>query len=300
MPSVGETTSGSFGAAMPTVYAEARAIREQKSGTYERTTTVKRQREGEGYDFGWAILNQISAASITETEANGNFQQFSASVQTATPEMTQVIIKVTDRTYRKAPKALTALIGPSSGRAMERKKNKDYLSSFSTFLTTASPGTGQPMTSGRIAAAAANARSNTTEPAMSVVSTVLHGFQIYDLHVEQVAAIGTYAIPAGMTEQTFRNGFRGTVASSMVFEDGNITVDSVPDANGATHAREGVYSVMGMTLKRDTDRDVYFGGGADVISLTDEYAFAENKSGTSGTTQVFCYLHKSDATAPTS
>jgi hypothetical protein len=57
---------------------------------------------------------------------------------------------------------------------------------------------------------------------------------------------------------------------------------------------------MGMSLKRATDRDHYFGGGADVIILTDEYAFAENKSGTAGTTQVFCYAHTSDATAPTS
>jgi hypothetical protein len=52
-----------------------------------------------------------------------------------------------------------------------------------------------------------------------------------------------------------------------------------------------------MDLKVETDRDLYFGGGADVISLANEYAFAERKS---GTTQVWAYLHKSDATAPTS
>ena len=85
----------------------------------------------------------------------------------------------------------------------------------------------------------------------------------------------------------------------MVFEDGNIAIDGTPDANAMTHAREGVYAIMSMSLKRETDRDLTFGGGADVISLTDEYAFAENKSGTAGTTQVFCYRHLSDATAPT-
>lgn len=41
--------------------------------------------------------------------------------------MSQVIIKVTDRTYRKNPKNMTSLFGSASGSAMERKKNKDYL-----------------------------------------------------------------------------------------------------------------------------------------------------------------------------
>src|SRR3990167_5096803 len=184
----GETTSGSLNNALPTIYAEARAIREQKSGTWERTTTVKRQAEGEGYNFNWFTLNQIDAQDITETGNNNNFQQFVGSVQNTTPEMTQCIIKVTDRTYRKVSKNVTALMGPSAGNAMVRKKNKDYLSLFTTFATTASPGTGQPLGSGHIAAAQTNATSNTTEPAMTAISTTLHGFQIYDLHVEQVAA----------------------------------------------------------------------------------------------------------------
>jgi len=296
----GENTSGSFNNALPTIYAEARSIREQKSGTWERTATVKRQSEGEGLTYNWFTLNQIDAQNISENQANSNFQQFSGSVQSSQPEMTQVIIKITDRTYRKVSKNVTAQMGPAAGNAMERKKNRDYLSLFTTFSTAASPGTGSPLSHGHIAAAVANANSNTTEPAMSKVSTILHGFQIYDLQLEQLAAIGTYPIPEGMTEQVYRNGFKGVVAGSMVFEDGNIVLTSTPDANGVTHAREGVYAVMGMSLKRETDRDMYFGGGADVISLTDEYAFSENKSGSSGTTQAFCYRHLSDATAPSS
>ena len=99
-----------------------------------------------------------------------------------------------------------------------------------------------------------------------------------------------------MTADTFKKGFSGTVAGSNVFEDGNITI-SASNANGATHSREGVVAAVGMELKRETDRDLYFGGGADVISLVNEIAFAERKS---GTTQVWAYLLASDATAPTS
>src|SRR3990167_4417362 len=120
----GETTSGSLNNALPTIYAEARRIREQKSETWERTTTVKRQSEGEGYNFNWFTLNQIDGQDITETGNNQNFQQFAGSVQNTTPEMTQVIIKVTDRTYRKVSKNVTGLFGPQAGYAMERKKNR--------------------------------------------------------------------------------------------------------------------------------------------------------------------------------
>src|SRR3990167_5023567 len=142
---VGETTSGSLNNAHPSIFAEARRVREQKSGTWERTTTVKRQTEGEGYDYQWFTLNQIDAQDITETGTNNNFQQFAGSVQNTTPEMTQVIIKVTDRAYRKLSKNVTAQMGPAAGNAMVRKKNRDYLSLFTTFATTASPGTGAPL-----------------------------------------------------------------------------------------------------------------------------------------------------------
>ena len=296
----GETISGSLSEALPSIIADVRVQREQKSGTWERTATVKRQAEGEGLSFQWFLINQLDdAQDITETTENRNYQQFAGNVQSSEPQMTQVITKITDRTFRKVSKNVTSKLGSLAAHAMARKKNKDYLSLASTFATTASPGNGNPFGSGYIAAAAANARSNTTEPAMSSIFTVAHGFQIYDLHVEQVAPIGTYAIPAGMTEQVFRNGFKGQVAGSMVFEDGNITITS-NNANAFTHAKEGVYAVMGMNIKTETDRDMYFGGGADVVSMVDEYSFVENKTGSAATTQAFCYLHASDATAPTS
>ena len=296
----GETVSASLGEALPSIIADARIMREQKSGTWERTATVKRQKEGEGLSYQWFLINQIDAQDITETTNNQNFQQFAGNIQSSEPQMTQVIIKITDRTYRKVSKNVTSKLGGLAGAAMERKKNKDYLSLFTTFPTTASPGTGNPLSAGHIAAAVANARSNTTEPAMSPVFTVLHGFQIYDLHLEQVAPVGTYPLPAGMTADVFRNGFRGEVNTSMVYEDGNITLTATPDANGATHAREGVYAIMGMSIKTERDRDMYFGGGADVVSMTDEYSFVENKTGSSATTQAFAYRHLSDATAPAS
>lgn len=292
----GETTSGSLSDALPEIVADARIIKEFE-GTWQRTCDVKRQSEGTGLAWTEFALNQLSGQDITETVTNQNYQQLSGSLLSIEPTMSQIIIKITDRTYRKIADVVKSKIGGLAGNAMARKKDEDYLSLFSSFATGASPGSGNPLSFGHVAAAKNRITSNVTEPSTTEVYTVLHGFQIKDLQDEILAGVGTYTLPAGMTEETFRQGFNGTVAGSNLFEDGNITVDSTPNANGATHAKEGVIACISMELKTERDRDVYFGGGADVISLVDEYAFAER---TSGTTQTWAWRHQSDATAPTS
>jgi hypothetical protein len=293
---VGETTTGSLSDALPQVVSEAR-IKKEFEGTWRRTCDIKQQQPNTGLSWTEFSIDKVSRQSITETTDNRNFQQLSGSLQSIEPTMNQVIIKVTDRAYRKIASAVKGKFGGLAGNAMNRGDDEDYLSLFSTFSTTNSPGSGNPMSFGYISSAKVNVTSNVTEPSMAEVFTVLHGRQIKDIQDEVLAGVGTYTIPEGMTEQVFRKGFAGTVAGSNVFEDGNITVDATPNANGATHSREGVIAAVGLEIKSEADRDLYFGGGADVISLTNEIAFAERKS---GTTQVWAYRHFSDATAPTS
>ncbi len=292
----GETTTGSLSDALPEVVSEAR-IKKEFEGTWRRTCDIKRQQPNTGLSWTEFSIDKVSRQNITETTDNRNFQQLSGSLQSIEPTMNQIIIKVTDRTYRKIASVVKGKFGGLAGNAMNRGDDEDYLSLFTTFATTNSPGSGNPMSFGYISSAKVNVTSNVTEPSMAEVFTVLHGRQIKDIQDEVLAGVGTYTIPVGMTEEVFRKGFAGTVAGSNVFEDGNITVDSTPNANGATHSREGVIAAVGMEIKSETDRDLYFGGGADVISLTNEIAFAERKS---GTTQVWAYRHFSDATAPTS
>lgn len=292
----GESYTGSLTDALPQIVADARIVKEF-DGTWQRTCDVRRQEPGTGLSWTEFALNQLSGQDITETQTNENYQQFQGTLQSIEPTMSQIIVKITDRTYRKIAAIVAAKFGGVVGNAMSRKKNDDYLALFLTFATTCSPGTGTALSFGHISAAKNNTTSNVTETTREPVATVLHGFQIKDVQDEVVAGVGTYTVPTGLTEEVFRRGFAGTVAGSNVYEDGNIVVDGTPDANGATHAREGVIACIGMEIKKELDRDVYFGGGADVISLVDEYAFAERKS---GTTQVWCYRHQSDGTAPTS
>ena len=292
----GETTSSSLSSALPTIIQDARIIREF-DGVWQRTCDKRSLGKGQGYSWNEFSINQINAQDITETTINNNAQTLSGQLLSSTPQMAQILVKITDRTHAKISAVVDGKLGGLAGNAMRRKKDEDYLDLFSGFATTVSPGTGNPLSYGHLTAGVANIRHNATEGSMDNIYAVLHGFGVKDLQDEQLAPIGTYSVPNGMTEEIFRKGFSGNVAGANVFTDDNIVIDSVPDANGAIHAREGVVAVQGMGLHTETRRDPSYGGGADEVYITDEYSFVER---TSAGTQVWAYLLKHDATAPTS
>ena len=292
---VGVTTPQVLSDSLPLMVADARIVREEE-GTWQRTCDTRKLNDNTGTGWLEISLSQLEAEDITDTTENNNSQQIVDTLLTITPDMSQIMVKITDRTYRKIAAVVESKIGMLAGNSMARKKDEDYLSLFSGFGTGASPGTGNPLSHGHIAAAVNRITSNVTETSTAEVYTVLHGFQVYDIQSEVLAGVGTYTVPQGLTEETFRRGFRGTVANSNLFVDGNISVDATPDANGATHSRDGVVAVMGFGIKTETRRDPSFGGGADEIFMTDEYAFGERQS----TANVWTFRHLSDATAPTS
>lgn len=289
----GETTSGTLADSLPSMIADARIVREHE-GTWQRTTDKRTLKDGTGLNWQEISLAQLTAQDITETTQNENAQQIADTLLQSEPTMTQILIKVTDRTYRKIADVVESKMGTLAGNAMMRKKNDDYLSLFPTFAATADPGAGNPLSFGHISAAVNRIKSNTTEPSTASVHTVLHGFQIKDLQDEILAGVGTYTIPVGMTEETFRKGFAGTIAGANVWEDGNITIDVGDDAVGAVHSQEAVVAVSGMTIKTETRRDPAFGGGADEVFMTDEYSFVERSASN------WAYGQTSDALAPTS
>ena len=289
----GETTSGTLADSLPSMIADARIVREY-DGTWQRTTDVRTLKDGTGLNWQEISLAQLVASDITETTNNENPQQIADTLLSVEPTMTQILVKITDRTYRKIAGVVESKMGTLAGNAMARKKDEDYLSLFSGFSGAADPGAGNPMTFGHIAASKSRITSNTTEPATGSIFAILHGFQIKDIQDAITTGIGTYNVPKGMTEDTFRSGFQGTVTGVNVFEDGNITIDGSDDAIGAVHAKEAVVAVMGMSIKTETRRDPAYGGGADEVFMTDEYAFVERSASN------WAFGQTSDATAPTS
>lgn len=290
----GITTSGTLSDSKNAVVADARIVREYE-GVWMRTCEKQSLADGTGDYWQRVTLDQMTAQDITETTENTNSQQYGDTVFSMTPEMTQILIKVTDRTYRRIASLVKAKMGTAAGNAMARKKDEDYLALFSTFSTAVQPGSGVSMSYGYISAAKNRISSNTTEASMAKIHTVLHGFQWKDIW-DEVVQIGTYPVPVGMTAEMFARGPQpvGTIAGSTGYEDGNITITS-NNARGATHSVEGVIALQGAGIKSETRRDPAYGGGADELFMTDEYAFGEFNSAAG-----WAFGHLSDATAPTS
>lgn len=292
----GETTSGALSQALPSIIASARIVREY-DGVWQRTCEKQKRADGTGLNWQEYTLNQIDAQDITETSTNDNAQTLSGTLQTASPQLAQVLVKITDRAKATLSPNVVAQMGQLAGNSMKRKKDEDYLSLAAGLATTASPGSGNPLSFGHITAAVANIRGNVTEGAEDEIYAVLHAFQVKDVQDEILAGVGTYTVPTGMTDEVFRRGFAGSIAGANVFIDNNIAIDSTPNANGMVHAKKGVVAVQGMGLRHEMRRDPAFGGGADEAFITDEYTFIER---TSAGTQVFAQRILSDATAPAS
>ena len=159
----GETTTGSLTDSLPTMIMDARIVREF-DGVWQRTTDKRPLREGTGLSWNEISLGQLSAQDITETTRNDNAQAIVDTIFTITPLMSQILVKVTDRTYRRIASVVESKMGQLAGNAMSRKKDEDYLSMFSSFGTGSSPGTGNPLSFGHIAASKNNISSNVTEP----------------------------------------------------------------------------------------------------------------------------------------
>lgn len=288
----GEITTGSLTQSLPYIIAGSRLIREH-DGVYNRTTDAQTLKTGTGLDWNEISLSQFTAQTITETTTLNNPQDIADTLFSVTPTMTGIHLKWTDRMKNRVDKGVAAKVGTGAQRAMNRRKDQDYLAMAATFTTTLG-GTGTTMNSGFISAAVSRIRSNTTEPSNDTINAVLHGFQVKDLRDEIVAGVGTYPIPAGRTADVFADGYEGMIDGAHVFTANNMTIDSVPDAIGMVHAREAVVMVQGRGLKKYTREVPDYGGGGEELFLYDEYAFGERSAGN------WAYAVKTDATAPTS
>ena len=292
----GPNTTGTLTESMPYTIASSRKIREFE-GVFMKTTDQTTLTEGEGLDWNEISIAQLNAQAVTENMTFNNPQQLADTLFTITPLVAGIHIKASDRLWARIASVVKtqANVGKLAQNAMQRYKDEQYLALFSTMSTGASPGTGQPGQSGHIAAANANITGNTTEGAMGKVHGVFHQFQVKDFRDELVSGIGTYAIPAGLTADVYLHGYKGiNVDNVHIWVDNNITIDSVPDANGAIHAQEGVVQVQGRSPKRfERVLPDYGGGGGKEWFWYDEFAYGIRAA-------YWCYLFKSDATAPTS
>jgi hypothetical protein len=287
----GDTTTQSLADSLPTVIAQARQIREFE-GVMPQLVDKVTLPEGTGNSWHEVSMAALAAQSVTENERLDNPQQMSDTLFSITPTVVGVQTLLTDRVRARISSAAYAQLGSLAQNAIQRKKDEDGLTVLDG-ATTSLCGAGTALTSGHIAAGRNRISSNATEPGNPPYRVVLHGFQIKDIH-DQLAVVGTYPVPDGLSARVFTDFFSGSVAGAQVYEDGNITIDGSDDAKGGVFAQEAIVLVQARMPRTETRREPHIGGGADSVFLYDEYAYGERAAGS------WLYELYSDATAPTS
>src|ERR671919_226244 len=96
----GETTTGSLADSLPTIIADAR-IANEYDPIWSRVTDMQKLADGTGLSYHRITLSQLEAQDITETTRNDNPQRFEDTLFSMTTAMSQIMVKVTDRTYRR-------------------------------------------------------------------------------------------------------------------------------------------------------------------------------------------------------
>ena len=288
----GPTNTGSLADSLPTVIESARIVREF-AGTMPKLVDRQRLPEGSGLNWNEIALAQISAQDITETTKLENHQQLVDTLFSVTPAQVGLSIKVTDRARRRIDKKVAAQMGALGQRAMSTKKDLNLLAvgaSATTDIGTAN----NPMTSGLVSAAASRITGNSTEPGYDMPKYFVGtSFHIKDLQDELVAGLGTYPTPTGLTEDVYRRGFTGSLFNMETYIDDNITVDGSADAIAIAFGRDAIVHVEGYSPRAVTVRDEFYGGGADIMLMYDEYATGVRQ-------QAWLYAITADSTAPTS
>ena len=276
MPS-GNTTTDALADSLPTAIAAARGIREY-GGRFPKLAMRETLKEGSGRTYNEVELDQLSAQAVNQvTDLEQNPQQFVDTLRSYTMQTVGISTFITDDVASYVDKKVLAKMGMHAMNAMMRRKDEDGIT-VGQGATTDIGASGAVMSGGEIAAAVSRIRGNATEGAEGPIYSVFHGFGIKDIWDEITAGVGTYPVPNGFTEQTWRNGFSGSIAGAEVYDDGNITITS-NNAEGFIFAREALLLVQGPALKREVQRKPGLGGGGSQVYFYDRYVYGERSPG---------------------
>lgn len=276
------------------IIASARAIREFQGtmvGLSDRTDLAANT----GLDWNEISIAKLVAQGITETTTLDNPQLLSDTLFAVEPTMIGIMTVITKKTLRRIASNVVGVLSGLGQNAMQRRKNDDGLR-FLDGATTSLVGAGSALTDAHLAAASARvAFGEGNEPGEGTPVAVLHSFQAKDIADAFTASMGTATgIIAGKSTEVLTSGprFMGMVQGVNVVIDDNITIDAGFDAKGGVFVRDAAVLIDGEGPVAFTDFDKFYGGGADVFVMYDEYAWGERSAG-NWLFEIF-----SDATTP--
>lgn len=289
---VGQTTTGTLENGLNVMVASARQIREQR-GVMPQLVDKAKLAEGTGLTWREVAIQKLSDAStIGEGLSFDNDQQITDALINGTPVEIGISVVITKRVRQRLDRKALSQIGGLTGNAIQRKKSKDGITQLDSFSTSFGSA-GTTFATGYIHAAVAQIEGNATEPGTPPFYTVLHRHQIRDIEAD-LAPVGTYPIPDGISQEVVRQGFRGNIGGSEVFADSVTAPDSSDDFKGGVFSKQAIVLVQGYSLySEELDGDDMKRKRATGMLMFDEYIYVE-RADSMGIELYF------DATAPTS
>jgi hypothetical protein len=289
---VGNTITDSLADSIPTMIASARIVREF-AGVMPNLVDRQRLDSNTGTVWNEVSMAKLSAQAVTESTELDNPQQMSDTLFSITPTVIGVHTIITDRVALRISANAYAQTGSLAQNAIERKKDADGLTAIDG-ATTVFGKAAAGLDSSDISSAAYRITSNTTEPApaSAPINAVFHGFQLADIDFQLTNAgiadvssglisetqIGT-VLTSGIAAEAFQNRYRGTIAGARLFEDGNLSINSLDDAKGGVFSQMALVLVEGRSPYVETKRMPELGGGATALYHYDEYAYGERSAG---------------------
>lgn len=291
----GDTFVAQVEAGLNTTVATARQRREFPSDVMPKLADRQTLTDGTGTSWSEFLTENLTAQNYGETDVIDNPQELSGSLLSAEPQLVALETFIGRRVVHRLSSRAFAVFGTLAQNGIQRKKDIDGLALAAAATTTLGT-TGTTATHGHILAAARRIRVDATEPGPEPLSAVLHGYTIHDLQSEILSGVGTYPVPAGVTAEVFRGGFKGMLGDVNIWEDGLITVDGTPDTRGmifSSGPNGAVILVQGISPWTEIREEPQKGYGGVSVWLKDEYVYIERSAGN------WLFGHLADGTAPT-
>lgn len=291
----GETGTSELADSLPSIIHSARQRREQKRG-FVQTVDVRRLPMGTGRNWQEIDLQQLDSQAVGEKQTLDNPQQLTDTLLSIEPTMIGVHLLLTPQVKHYMATNVAGQIGGLMQNANEKKKDRDGSTKYDGATVTGG-GAGTTLNSGIVAAMVSQIKGDTDEAAAEdePVYVTLHEFQRFDVRTEITSGIGTYAIPAGMTADTFAAGGGSIemIGGGIVKLNNNVRIDGNVDAHGGVHAKSGLIliEVPMPSIFTDVKKNM---GGAEVMWAYDWYGWGERSAGN------WVKRLLTDATAPTS
>ncbi len=243
------TTLTELGDTIPTIIEKA-LLTSQHNAVMAGLCWNKRKQKGSTINVPY--FSEVVAYTLSDgVDMSQSEQMEDTNVQITMNEVGCKIV-LTDNALEDDQEELKSVAGKVLGQAMEKKRDTDLTGQLDD-ATTSLCGTGNTLTMGHIAAARATLMGNATSaggPAPLPYVCVLHPYQTLDIVdvVTPILPAATYLNVTGtaFTDDILKNYTIGRLFGMNVVEDGNIAINSTPDAKGGVFAMgEGGGIILG-------------------------------------------------------